>query len=406
MGNGQCERFNQTLIGMLRTMADSQKSNWKSLVNKMTFAYNSTRNDATGFSPFELLFGRKPRLPIDIIFGETETIVAKTYPKYLKQWRTAMEEAHRIAAERAGHSAAKGRKQYDKKVRTSELKRGDRVLVKNLLEKGGPGKLRSFWETIYEVVDRKDPNNAVYTVKPLDKPGRQRVLHCNLLLPCPYLPYDAKTGNERSRAKPQNPHNLQKTHSAALMESAQQPVGRDVDQDECDLHHNFDPNQLDAVARLFSSVTGNDAEIINHEERTETEQVELPEAPPASPEISNTEEEQDVGSRENSKPGESNSTQNTIEKAESSQNTPQPVPRPQRIRRPPTMLTYYGMGVPQDSNVRVCPLYPSPVMPPMHQQPLPALHHFVAPPRPLYPQNFQMQARSMYLNPLAAPFQP
>ena len=91
----------------------------------MTFAYNSTRNDATGFSPFELLFGRKPRLPIDLIFGETETVVAKTYPEFLKQWRTAMEEAYRIAAERAGQSAAKGRKQYDKKVRTSELKQGD-----------------------------------------------------------------------------------------------------------------------------------------------------------------------------------------------------------------------------------------------------------------------------------------
>ena len=205
-----------------------------------SFAYNSTRNDATGFSPFELLFGRKPRLPIDIIFGETETVVAKTYPEYLKQWRTAMEGAHRIAAERAGHSAVKGREQYDKKVRTSELKQGDRVLVKNLLEKGGPGKLRSFWEnTIYEVVDRKDPNNAVYTVKPLDKPGRQRVLHRNLLLPCPYLPYKAETVNEQSRAKPQNTRNLQKTQPPALTESDQQPISRDIDQDEYDLHHPF-----------------------------------------------------------------------------------------------------------------------------------------------------------------------
>ena len=196
-------------------------------------------------------------------------------------------------------------------------------------------------------MDRKDPNNAVYTVMPLDKPGRQRVLLCNLLLPCPYLPYDAKTGNEQSRAKLQNPHNLQKTHSAALTESDHQPVSRDVDQDEYDLHHHFHPNQLDAVARLFSSVTGSDAEIINHAERTETEQVELLEASPPSPEISNIEEEQDVGSRENSEPGESNSTQSAIDEVEPSQNMPQPVPRPQRIRRPPTMLTYYGMGYPK-----------------------------------------------------------
>ena len=78
-----------------------------------------------------------------------------------------MEEAQRIVPEKTVHSAAKGRVQYNKKVRISELKRGDTILVKNLLEKRGPGQLRLYWEkTIYEVVDRKDQNNAVYTVKP------------------------------------------------------------------------------------------------------------------------------------------------------------------------------------------------------------------------------------------------
>ena len=33
MGNGQCDRFNQTLQVMLRTMADSQKLNWTDHVN-------------------------------------------------------------------------------------------------------------------------------------------------------------------------------------------------------------------------------------------------------------------------------------------------------------------------------------------------------------------------------------
>ena len=79
-----------------------------------------------------------------------------------------MEEAHRIVVEKAGHIAAKGRVQYNKKVGTSELKQGDRVLAKNLLEKDRQGKLRSSWEnTIHEVVDRKDPSNSVYTVTPL-----------------------------------------------------------------------------------------------------------------------------------------------------------------------------------------------------------------------------------------------
>ena len=113
MGNSQCERFNQTLLAMLRSMADSQKTNWSKHVNKMVFAYNCTKNDATGFSPFELLFGRKPKLPLDVIFGNAQTPLSRKYPDYVKQWKQAMEEAHLIAAEKAGQCAARGRDRYN-----------------------------------------------------------------------------------------------------------------------------------------------------------------------------------------------------------------------------------------------------------------------------------------------------
>ena len=42
---------------------------WKSHLNAMTFAYNNTKNATTGCSPYYLMFGRHPRLPIDVAFG-------------------------------------------------------------------------------------------------------------------------------------------------------------------------------------------------------------------------------------------------------------------------------------------------------------------------------------------------
>ena len=155
MGNAQCERFNQTLLGMLRTMAANQKANWKNHINNMTFAYNCTKNESTGFSLFELLFGRAPWLPVDIIFGNTTACTSKRYPQYLKEWKAAVMEAHKVATAKAGHCASQNREPCNKRARSSALKPGDRVLVKNVLEKGGPGKLRSFWEDKIYIVDSR-----------------------------------------------------------------------------------------------------------------------------------------------------------------------------------------------------------------------------------------------------------
>ena len=65
--NGLTERFNRTLKTMLSGFANDNQNNWDKLIRKLAFAYNCAKHESTQHTPFELMFGRRPKLPIDLI---------------------------------------------------------------------------------------------------------------------------------------------------------------------------------------------------------------------------------------------------------------------------------------------------------------------------------------------------
>ena len=97
-GNGICERMNRTLLGMLRTLPETHKSHWANHLHHLIHAYNCTHHDTTGYSPHFLLFGRNPRLPIDLILNLGNESEAKSYPKYVSKWKASLEEAYKIVS--------------------------------------------------------------------------------------------------------------------------------------------------------------------------------------------------------------------------------------------------------------------------------------------------------------------
>ena len=188
MGDGQPERMNRTILNMLKTLGDKEKENWKDSISKLAFAYNSTINKSTGFSPFYLMFGRSSRLPIDNIFGiELESTNVKTYDEFVANWQRRMQNAIEIARENSGKMRKYNEKSYNRKVYGSEIEIGDRVLLKNFA-KGGTGKLRSYFEKTAYIVEEKHPDIPVLVIrslkgKKLKRVHRNNVLKCNSLLP-------------------------------------------------------------------------------------------------------------------------------------------------------------------------------------------------------------------------------
>ena len=71
-GNAQCEKFNQTFLNMIGTLDPADKAKWQQWVPTLTHAYNCTRCESTGFSPYYLMYRCLPHLPTDIEYGVTQ----------------------------------------------------------------------------------------------------------------------------------------------------------------------------------------------------------------------------------------------------------------------------------------------------------------------------------------------
>ena len=71
---------------MIGTLPTHGKKNWQEWVSTLISAYNSTVSNATGFSPYFLMYGHHPWLPIDIEFGGTHVDIAgPTHEHYVKK---------------------------------------------------------------------------------------------------------------------------------------------------------------------------------------------------------------------------------------------------------------------------------------------------------------------------------
>ena len=89
-----------------------------------------------------------------------------------------MKKAYQIASEVSRKVASRNKAQYDKRAGAAMLEKGNRVLVRNLREKGGPGKLRAQWEGKVYFVKERGGEGPVYVVQS-EEGGEERVLHRN-----------------------------------------------------------------------------------------------------------------------------------------------------------------------------------------------------------------------------------
>ena len=164
-GNGQCERFNRTLLKMLGTLPAERKTDWKAAIPSLVHAYNATVHESTSYSPYELMFGRPPRLAIDAVLGLKRQKISGSSPAdYMNKLETNLREAYRTTNKAAIKSGRKAKRHYDRKVRDAKLLPGDRVLVKNLGLKG-KNKIADIWsEHVFVIREQPDDSIPVFQI--------------------------------------------------------------------------------------------------------------------------------------------------------------------------------------------------------------------------------------------------
>ena len=133
MCNGMTEKFNGTLKTTLKRLCSEQPKLWHRYINQLLFAYREVAQESTGFSPFELLYGRAVRGPMFILkelwTKEVEVPEVKNSYQYVFESREKLEDTLKIAHEELQKAQQKGKHYYDRKAKVRKFQPGDKVLV-------------------------------------------------------------------------------------------------------------------------------------------------------------------------------------------------------------------------------------------------------------------------------------
>ncbi|GFV99324.1 retrovirus-related Pol polyprotein from transposon 297 [Trichonephila clavipes] len=164
------ERFNKTLADMLSMYVDVEQKNWDEILPFVTFAYNTAKQETTGFTPFYLLHGREaettldtmlPFCPNDFDDNNITKIAARA------------EESRQLARVHTLRAQDKDRRRYDSKHQMVSYAPGDLVWVYTPVRKVGLSEklLRRYFGP-YQVLRRLSA--VTYAVQDFDPTSRKK----------------------------------------------------------------------------------------------------------------------------------------------------------------------------------------------------------------------------------------
>lgn len=152
---GALENTHKHLAAFLRIQTDKHPETWSSWLPFWCFSFNTSVHTETNYTPFELVYGRKCKLPSNLSGDIVQPLYNhESYPKELKY---RLQLSQKEARDNLLKSKTKRKTKYDLKMNIVKYKANDKILLKNELG----NKLNSVYLGPYKVLNDVSPNVEV-----------------------------------------------------------------------------------------------------------------------------------------------------------------------------------------------------------------------------------------------------
>ena len=175
--NGMTERFNKTVVEMIRKYVDDGFENWEEALGPMASAYRNSVHSSTMESPYFFITARDPSMVIDrFLIPEPELITPQDYKS---QTMKRLREGFSLARKNLMDARTQQKKQYDKRAEECDFRVGDRVLLDVKVTKLGTSKkLNPRYQGPYRIYKVND--NSTVEIRSYNG-GKTQLTHVNRL---------------------------------------------------------------------------------------------------------------------------------------------------------------------------------------------------------------------------------
>lgn len=157
--DGLDENWNGTLkraLAMYAHEGGKFEDNWDELLDYVIFSYVASKHESTGVSPFKMLHGFEPKLPVEITSGTADYGPPLSPEQYVLQLAEALRDIHTKAAANSAEAKAKQKARYDARRTDITFKKDDLVWM-YLPNQTGLNKFDSKWTGPFRIFEVKSP---------------------------------------------------------------------------------------------------------------------------------------------------------------------------------------------------------------------------------------------------------